>query len=729
MDYFLKASAIIILFYACYKLFLQRDTFFQANRWFLLIGLFASILLPLIIIPIYIEYTPTPVQFFETTITTNQQTTEQSSFDYWQLLPFLYATGALFVLTQVTLQFISLHRLLKNEKKTKKDQFIYIETDTKIAPFSFFNRIVFNSNQFTKSELQHIIAHEKVHATQLHSVDILVIQIASILFWFNPCVWLYKKALQQNLEFIADHEAQNKIKCAKSYQTVLLKASLTTNQLAITNNFYQSLIKKRIVMLQKSKSKTRNQLKLTIVLPFLALFLMSFNTEEVYIAKAETMQDATGSNLFTITSNSTDQDIEAIKNQLEAQTDGLNIKFSNLKRNLEGKITKLSIETKSKSSNKFNHNATYGNDLKIPVSNIHLKIENGVLVFENQNQEVVMHATDKSVITDKTITKQDSVSHTENTIINSQTKATKDLANKLLITEEGDKPLYVIDGKITEGKLDIEPENIASIFVLKGDMATKKYGSKGKYGVIEIITKQKHAITSTKEEIIITQDSNGNLVKNGVIYSPINNNNPLLNKNTTVTDTLQFKATNQNAKNNRKPLVFIDSQKSNEQELSNLKPEDIKSMSVLKDEKAIKAYGEEGKNGVILITTKNATSNNLKSSEKKDSPWSVNYGISSTTYTDDEAPTKNNIVLHITKNTPDLVLEQHKKQLESLGKKLEYLTLRRNSKKEITKLKMSITNNKGANSKVLHQSNKGIPPINITIDTDGEVNIESQKQD
>ncbi|QXP59773.1 M56 family metallopeptidase [Olleya sp. HaHaR_3_96] len=725
MDYFLKASAIIILFYACYKLFLQRDTFFQANRWFLLIGLFASILLPLIIIPIYIEYTPTPVQFFETTIATNQQTTEQSSFDYWQLLPFLYATGALFVLTQVTLQFISLHRLLKNEKKTKKDQFIYIETDTKIAPFSFFNRIVFNSNQFTKSELQHIIAHEKVHATQLHSIDILVIQIASILFWFNPCVWLYKKALQQNLEFIADHEAQNKIKCAKSYQTVLLKASLTTNQLAITNNFYQSLIKKRIVMLQKSKSKTRNQLKLTIVLPFLALFLMSFNTEEVYIAKAETMQDATGSNLFTITSNSTDQDIEAIKNQLEAQTDGLNIKFSNLKRNLEGKITKLSIETKSKSSNKFNHNATYGNDLKIPVSNIHLKIENGVLVFENQNQEVVMHATDKSVITDKTITKQDSVSHTENTIINSQTKATKDLANKLLITEEGDKPLYVIDGKITEDKLDIEPENIASIFVLKGDMATKKYGSKGKYGVIEITTKQKHAITSNKEEIIITQDSNGNLVKNGIIYSPINNNTPILNKNITVTDTLRFKT-----KNNGKPLVFIDSQKSNEQELSNLKPENIKSMSVLKDEKAIKAYGEEGKNGIILITTKQnnkTTSITKKESNKKSGPWKIsNPEVISLTYIGDEDATKNGSTYFISMITPKEILEQHKRSLQTQGIELKYLTINRNNKDKITKLKLSVEDKKGKKSKVTYQANKGISTVKISLDGVGNIDITSE---
>jgi TonB-dependent SusC/RagA subfamily outer membrane receptor len=782
MDYFLKASAIIILFYACYKLFLQRDTFFQANRWFLLIGLFIAIVLPLVIIPIYIEYTPRPIPFVETSASTfpTQQTTQAPPFDYWQLLPYIYLAGALFVTTKVTLQFVSLNRLLKNQKKTKNQHYVFIETEANIAPFSFFNRIVFNSNQFTKNELEHIITHEKVHAKQLHSVDILLTQMATILFWFNPCIWLYKKAMQQNLEFIADQEAQNTIACSKSYQTVLLKASLTTNQLAVTNNFYQSLIKKRIVMLQKSQSKKSNQLKLAIVLPFLALFLMSFNVEKVYIAKAETTQDATASNIFTITSNTTDQEINTIKDQLEAQTDGLKIKFSNVKRNLEGKITNLSIETKLKSSNKFNHNVTYQNDLEIPISNIQLKIENGELVFGDQKQNLVMRVTDRGVVAETLPTNKETTSagtiHVQNTgdvikmeidsedkksnnfTYNIQTEDTGDKKSKLIINEKGKKPLYVVDGKIvTDNINDFDTENIASVNVLKGKMATEKYGSKGADGVIEITSKNSNDIVIANEGVIMTQDNNGNLTKNGVTYTSSNSNSSFLNKNedkaftmvmtktskngkllneniniisdNKLTDTLQFKAINLNKKNNKKPLIYIDEKKSDKQQLSNLKPEDIKSMSVLKDEKAIKAYGEEGKNGIILITTKSAAPNNLKASDKKESSWDVNYGISSTTYTDDETPAKNYIKLEITKNTPDLVLEQHKKLLESLGKKLEYLTLRRNSKKEITKLKISITNNKGANSKVLYQSNKGIPNINITIDADGEVNIESQKQD
>ncbi|WP_281847019.1 M56 family metallopeptidase [Olleya namhaensis] len=782
MDYFLKASAIIILFYACYKLFLQRDTFFQANRWFLLIGLFIAIVLPLVIIPIYIEYTPRPIQFFETSAITfpTQQTPQAPPFDYWQLLPFIYLAGALFITTKVTLQFISLNRLLKNQKKTKTEQFTFIETEANIAPFSFFNRIVFNRNQFTKNELEHIITHEKVHAKQLHSIDILLTQIATILFWFNPCIWLYKKAMQQNLEFIADQEAQNTIACSKSYQTVLLKASLTTNQLAVTNNFYQSLIKKRIVMLQKSQSKKSNQLKFTIVLPFLALFLMSFNIKEVYIAKAEIKQDQTTTETFTITAKSTNAEIETIKNQLESILDKIEVKFSDIKRNNNEEIINLTILSKNEGQFEYTKHVIFNNIDNKPINNTILKITDNQLVISNDKNEPVITITEDRKTTSPVITEQNNNNtntvHTQNngdeiklvventnqenstTNFKLQTTNTGEEKSKLVIVEQQNKPLYIIDGQITDrNPASINTENIASINVLKGKMAIEKYGSKGVNGVIEITSKNSNDIVIANEGVIMTQDNNGNLTKNGVTYTPSNSNSSFLNKNENkaftmvmtktskngklineniniisdnkLTDTLQFKAINLNEKNNEKPLIYIDEKKSDKQQLSNLKPEDIKSMSVLKDEKAIKAYGEEGKNGIILITTKNAAPKNLKASDKKESSWDVNYGISSTTYTDDETPAKNNMVLHITKNTPDLVLEQHKKQLESLGKKLEYLTLRRNSKKEITKLKMSITNNKGANSKVLYQSNKGIPAINITIDAGGEVNIESQKQD
>ena len=94
-------------------------------------------------------------------------------------------------------------------------------------------------------------------------------------------VWLYKKELQQNLEFIADEKAQTVSDCKESYQRLLLKASVSNHPLALTNNFYNSLIKKRIIMLHKSKSKKLNQLKFLLTIPALGMIYYFKNYENV----------------------------------------------------------------------------------------------------------------------------------------------------------------------------------------------------------------------------------------------------------------------------------------------------------------------------------------------------------------------------------------------------------------------------------------------------------------
>ena len=284
MEYLLKACAVITIFYLCYKLFLQRDTFFETNRWFLLIGLITAFALPFIVIPIYIEYTPIPIQNFVATTNIPVEIIDES-FNIWHYAFIGYIIGAIMFSIRFLVQLSSLILLIVKNKKQKQDDCIFVKTQNNTHPFSFFKWVVYNPTQFNVEELEQIIAHEKVHVNQYHSIDILLSQLASIVFWFNPITWFYKKDLQQNLEFIADDKAQNTIHCKISYQHLLLKTSVLNHHMALTNNFYSSLIKKRIVMLHKSKSKKRNLFKYTLVLPFLAMFLMGFNTEEVYLEK------------------------------------------------------------------------------------------------------------------------------------------------------------------------------------------------------------------------------------------------------------------------------------------------------------------------------------------------------------------------------------------------------------------------------------------------------------
>ena len=218
----------------------------------------------------------------EPDVTTN---TNNSSFNLLSLFKTVYFLGIIIFTLRFIIQLRSLLPLLIQSEAHKLGRFKFLKTQENISPFSFFNCIVYNPQQFNETELDQIITHEKVHVQQYHTIDVILAQIACIAFWFNPFIWLYNKNLKQNLEFIADQTAINYAHCKKSYQYTLLKTSVPKYQLALTNNFYNSLIKKRIVMLHKSKSKKINLLKYAFIIPALALFLMSFNTKEVIIEK------------------------------------------------------------------------------------------------------------------------------------------------------------------------------------------------------------------------------------------------------------------------------------------------------------------------------------------------------------------------------------------------------------------------------------------------------------
>lgn len=290
MEFFLKASTIIIIFYSCYKLFLQSDTFFEWSRVFLLVGLGMSFMLPFWIIPVYVEYAPITIEHVEPLIVSDGIISDsEQQFNLWDYIPVVYLLGVATFTLRFLVHAISLGSILFISKKRNYGKFKLLETKSIVAPFSFFKWIVYNPDQFDAVELEQILIHEKVHARQYHSIDVLVSQLACIILWFNPFVWLYAKDIKQNLEFIADKNAQRELHCKKSYQYTLLKASMAKQEgMALSNNFYNSLIKKRIIMLQKTKSKKRNLFKYALVLPLLAIFLMSFNTEEVYI------EDSTG---------------------------------------------------------------------------------------------------------------------------------------------------------------------------------------------------------------------------------------------------------------------------------------------------------------------------------------------------------------------------------------------------------------------------------------------------
>ena len=519
MDYFLKANALIALFYALYIFGLQKETFFSGNRWFLLSGLIVSVLLPLVIIPIYIYQAPVTYQF--TTVPTLNNQTAASPITWLNVATLLYGLGVLFFIIKFVLELISLKVFISKLNITKKQGYNIALTDDQISPFSFFKYIVFNPNQFTETELTHIQNHEKVHASEYHSIDILLSKLSTILFWFNPIIWLYKKAVIQNLEYIADCKSITQNTSTKTYQKVLLKTAVPSHQMALTTNFYNSLIKKRILMLNTSKSKTIHALKYAIIAPVLFIFMMSFNTKTVYKTKDQTSSVHLKSESeisVIITKDDSDAQLDALVETFASQN--VILKIGKTKRNAASEITAISIKASSENSN-----VAYTKDSDTPISPIKISFnsstntvkigesqpssdivftstKNASKVDSNNKNSFVINTSDGASITVKKLGEDDT---DQNVMFISEDGKTTHVTTKSEIvvqkqdnntiqyrSSDNETPLIFVDGKETT-KQDMEainPDTIDSVNVLKGEAAIAKYGDKGKDGVIIITTKK-----------------------------------------------------------------------------------------------------------------------------------------------------------------------------------------------------------------------------------------------
>ncbi|WP_299521395.1 M56 family metallopeptidase [Winogradskyella sp.] len=644
MEYLLKASAVIVIFYVLYKLFLQRETFFQTNRGYLLIGLLASVLLPLIVIPIYVEYTPTVMDSSILYINSPEvlENPNEMAFDWIGLASIVYTFGAIFFLGKLLIELASLKLLFKKHRFFKNGSYIFIETENDIPPFSFFNWIVYNPKKYTREELQHILNHEKAHARELHSIDIILTQLSCVLLWFNPLIWLYKKEVQQNLEFIADKKAQDFSSCEKSYQLILLKASAPQHKYLTTNNFYNSQIKKRIIMLHKSKSKKANVWKYSLVLPILALFLMSFNTKEIFIEKerpkdsANTAQieasnqlndlyenlesketstlkteeeeeatkvenntkttgkltakatsksenstsDVGGISITIIDKNTTDAELDKIKADLKK--DGLTLKFKSVKRNRSREITAIKIDAKSKNSN-ANYNISSDEAISpikivydienesISIGNGHSKHGKNTFVYEtHKDGDYKIHKSGKGnnvyVITEEHDNDVDVVHESRVVVRNNgkkgKVKTVKRLKNVEVISGDDDVIEVIVE--------DVDNDNIETIVIDSLEDVNVKAD-------IIIEEKGKNVWVSDDDETkstIIIGDEDGD---NNIYISGLNGENP---------------------------LYIVDGKEVSKEKFTKLNPKKIESVTVLKDESAIKKYGDKGKNGVIIVKTK-----------------------------------------------------------------------------------------------------------------------------
>ena len=287
--YLLKVNAGIALFYAFYKLFCQRDTFFHWRRIALLCFLGISFCYPLLNIQHWVKEQPAIYELAnyyaafmvmdEVAASPLPSTTEVP--DLMTIIQYLYYIGIAILALRFFIQLASICRLRWIGKATVLNGQRIISLPCEVNPFSFFGWIFIYLPQLDKESQDEILTHEQTHAQQGHSVDVILAEIINIVCWFNPFMWLLKAEIRLNLEYLADNKVIENTNDRKQYQYHLLGLANTKRQTGLYNNFNVSHLKRRIIMMNKKRTRTAGRIKYALFALLAAALLLVSNIEAV----------------------------------------------------------------------------------------------------------------------------------------------------------------------------------------------------------------------------------------------------------------------------------------------------------------------------------------------------------------------------------------------------------------------------------------------------------------
>jgi N-acetylmuramoyl-L-alanine amidase len=310
LNYLLKVSACLTLFFAFYLLVLRKLTFFKANRFYLLLALIGSFIIPNLQFTVEREVEQVPILAQSMPLEQVQQLATsnnnaplvaianipvEENINWLSLLPWLYLV---IVFTLIAIACWRIWKLVKHTHQGAKP-INGLKLVTKTDGFtncSFFNYVFIDDKNLTSAELEILLKHERIHAKQFHSLDKMIMVLAKAVLWFNPIIYLYDKALEQNHEYEADNATS--MDCGTNpYAQLLLQLAVSNNKIALVHNFVKSPIKERIKMLFKDKSKNMKKLMYLLALPLGLMLLWGFT---VRIVDVMPMNNSVQENAFTL---------------------------------------------------------------------------------------------------------------------------------------------------------------------------------------------------------------------------------------------------------------------------------------------------------------------------------------------------------------------------------------------------------------------------------------------
>lgn len=492
--YFIKVNIALALFYAAYRLFLYRLTFYNLNRFYLLFGLMFSAMYPLVDLSRLWISEPVSIPVSTGTIVMDWQLPQEESLASVWLYVIVLAVTVMFMLAvRMLVRLISLWRIHRRSRPAVRLSVRYRETQDPVSPFSFWKRIYVHTSRHGDQELTAIFRHEQEHVRQLHSLDVLMAEAASVICWYNPFIWLYRRAVGENLEFIADRKVIEHGADTRSYQYHLIH-TLTQCQPHLTNSFNFKSLKNRMMMMNKKRSARYNLGKYLLIVPVIVLFVSAFTVTRAYqeekvietvrgsIAvdagsslKADTGRKKDEGNLVVVTGRLGRTGSQKGKSPLYI-IDGKEVKESEFRSVKPEDIERIEVFKDSKAL------ARYGK-----------KGENGVVVVTLKGSSEKSGPLNSLELTPGERISNDKVMYDDASL---RPKAAPDspvtFFHKKSITLTHENPLIILDGKeIDKHVLSLlDKEQIESISILKEQGGEAIYGSKGINGVILITSKK-----------------------------------------------------------------------------------------------------------------------------------------------------------------------------------------------------------------------------------------------
>ena len=474
--YLFKVSAWIAAWWLIYYFFLRKEKFYTFNRIYLMAGLAASLLIPLLKFHYPVEvFAP---QIPAAAVAENIQAPAHP-VDIYSVLFYIYTLCALLFSIRQVFLILKIKNIIRSAGYTAVDNYRFVDSPKVEKPFSFLNYIFLNFRQIPEAERQLILVHERSHIFQRHWLDLVIADIIHIFLWFNPFMWFYLRAVKENHEYLADEAVIRSGYSPASYLAVLINQSLNIAVFPLVNTFTHYKFK-RISMMKKETSNPLKKLAVTLLLPAACFFFWAFSEPEYHVTTVEPVVTIHSEQVKNEAVIVTVQDVNKPSEDSTIRVDGVQkkkrpvtvYKGSEPLYLIDGKETTLS-----------------GNEIDPDqIESVEIfKDSSAVKFFGVKGKNGVVNITTKrnqpAAVADTT--------RVANVVINRVMPDKRNMTTSIFTRCE-DSPMFIVDGKETAGDVinQMNPKEIESVSVLKNENATSIYGEKGKNGVVIITTKK-----------------------------------------------------------------------------------------------------------------------------------------------------------------------------------------------------------------------------------------------